>query len=226
MSFKEAITKPKDPGSAITHFIGMLMAIFAALPLLIKAAGNPDRIHLFSLAVFIISMILLYAASTSYHTFNFSPEVNKILRKIDHMMIFVLIAGSYTPICLIALGGKTGIMLFAVVWGIAIGGIIVKAFWITCPKWFSSVLYIGMGWACVLAFTQLLNSLSTAAFIWLLAGGLIYTIGGIIYALKLPIFNSKHQYFGSHEIFHLFVLGGSLCHIILMYAFIADMPVV
>ena len=210
----------KDPGSAITHFIGMLMAIFAAIPLLIKAAHEPGRIYLESIAVYAASLILLYAASTTYHTFNISKKVNTILKKIDHMMISVLIAGSYTPICLLVLGGRMGWILLAIVWGFAIAGILIKAFWVFCPKWVSSVLYIGMGWTCVLAFTQLLNSLSPAAFGWLLAGGIIYTVGGVIYALKLPIFNSKHKNFGSHEIFHLFVMGGSLCHFVVMYAFV------
>jgi len=204
----------KDPGSAITHFIGMLMAIFAAIPLLIKAAHEPGRIYLVSI------LILLYAASTTYHTFNISKKVNTILKKIDHMMISVLIAGSYTPICLLVLGGRMGWILLAIVWGFAIAGILIKAFWVFCPKWVSSVLYIGMGWTCVLAFTQLLNSLPPAGFRWLLAGGIIYTVGGVIYALKLPIFNRKHKNFGSHEIFHLFVMGGSLCHFVVMYAFV------
>ncbi|MCF2667961.1 MULTISPECIES: PAQR family membrane homeostasis protein TrhA [Lachnospiraceae] len=210
----------KDPGSAITHFIGMLMAIFAAVPLLIKAAHEPSRIYVISIAIYAISLILLYAASTTYHTFNKSEKINTILKKIDHMMISVLIAGSYTPICLLVLKGKTGIILLSIVWGIAIVGILIKAFWVYCPKWVSSVLYIGMGWTCVLAFTQLLNSMSPAAFGWLLAGGIIYTVGGVIYALKLPLFNSRHKYFGSHEIFHLFVMGGSACHFIVMYAFV------
>ena len=210
----------KDPGSAITHFIGMLMAIFAAVPLLIKAAHEPDSIYLISLTIYAASLILLYAASTTYHTFDLSEKANTILKKIDHMMIFVLIAGSYTPICLITLKGTTGIILLSLVWGIAIVGIILKAFWVFCPKWVSSVLYIGMGWTCVLAFTKILNSLSPAAFGWLLAGGIIYTVGGVIYALKLPLFNKKHKNFGSHEIFHLFVMGGSMCHFIVMYAFI------
>ena len=214
----------KDPGSAITHFIGMMMALFASTPLLIRAANNPDRIHLISLAVFITSMVLLYMASTVYHTLNLSERSNRILRKIDHMMIFVLIAGSYTPVCLVVLGNAAGYRLCALVWGIALAGILIKAFWITCPKWFSSLLYIAMGWVCVLAFTQILNSLPPAAFGWLLAGGIIYTIGGIIYALKLPIFNSRHKNFGSHEIFHLFVVGGSICHFIMMYVFVAPMP--
>lgn len=210
----------KDPGSAITHFIGMLMAVFAAVPLIIKATHEPSPIYVVSIAIYAASLILLYAASTTYHTFDRSEKVNTILKKIDHMMISVLIAGSYTPICLLVLGGRLGIILLAIVWSIAIAGILIKAFWVYCPKWVSSVLYIGMGWTCVLAFTQLLNSMSPAAFGWLLAGGLIYTVGGIIYALKLPIFNMKHKDFGSHEIFHLFVMGGSICHFVVMYAFV------
>ena len=210
----------KDPGSAITHFIGMLMAIFAAVPLLVKAAHEPSRIYIISITVYAISLILLYAASTTYHTIDRSERVNTILKKIDHMMISVLIAGSYTPICLLVLKGRTGIILLSIVWGIAVIEMLIKAFWVFCPKWVSSVLYIGMGWTCVLAFTQILNALSPAAFGWLLAGGIIYTVGGIIYALKLPFFNTKHKNFGSHEIFHLFVMGGSACHFILMYAFI------
>ncbi len=210
----------KDPGSAITHFIGMLMAIFAAVPLLMKAAHEPESIYIVSIAIYAVSLILLYAASTTYHTFDKSDKVNTILKKIDHMMISVLIAGSYTPICLLVLEPKTGVLLLTIVWGIAIVGILLKAFWVYCPKWVSSVLYIGMGWTCVLAFTQLLNSMSPAAFGWLLAGGLIYTIGGVIYALKLPIFNNKHKNFGNHEIFHLFVIGGSACHFVVMYVFV------
>lgn len=209
----------KDPGSAITHFIGMLMAIFAAVPLLIKAAHEPERIYILSLTVYVISLILLYAASTTYHTFDISKKGNTILKKIDHMMIFILIAGSYTPICLLALDQPIGTILLSIVWAIAIIGILFKAFWVYCPKWVSSVLYIGMGWICVLAFSQLLNNLSPAAFGWLLAGGIIYTIGGVIYALKLPIFNARFKNFGSHEIFHLFVMGGSACHFVVMYAY-------
>ena len=208
----------KDPGSAITHFIGMLMAIFAAVPLLIKAAHEPQRIYLISLTIYAVSLILLYAASTTYHTFICSEKLTTVLKKIDHMMIFVLIAGSYTPICLLVLERRTGMMLLALIWGIAAIGILIKAFWVYCPKWVSSILYIGMGWTCVLAFSQILNNLTRSEFAWLLAGGSIYTIGGIIYALKLPIFNNKHKNFGSHEIFHLFVMGGSACHFIVMYS--------
>jgi hemolysin III len=215
---------PKDPGSAITHCIGCLMAVFAAVPLMLRAMNQPDMVHMISLSIFIISMILLYAASTIYHTLDISPKVNEMLKKMDHMMIFILIAGTYTPICTIAIGGQVGYGLLALVWSIAVVGIAIKAFWIHCPKWFSSVLYIGMGWVCVLAFTQLLNALSASAFGWLLAGGIIYTIGGVIYALKLPLFDERHKNFGTHEIFHLFVMAGSACHFIVMYSYVAPMP--
>lgn len=213
--------KVKDPGSALTHFIAMLGAMAAAAPLLIKASREPDRIHVAALSIFILSMILLYAASTIYHTLDISESVNKWLRKLDHMMIFILIAGTYTPICLVVLGDHSGYSLLAIVWGIALIGIAINALWINCPKWFSSLIYIAMGWVCVLAFKQILMALSGPAFGWLLAGGIIYTVGGIIYALKLPFFNSKHKNFGSHEIFHLFVMGGSFCHYVLMYSFVA-----
>ncbi|MCM1120029.1 MAG: hemolysin III family protein [bacterium] len=211
----------REPGSALTHFIGMMMAVFAAMPLLIKAAVSGGHITLTAMTVFMASMILLYGASATYHSVNLTGTKLKLFRKLDHMMIFVLIAGSYTPVCLIVLGGTSGYTLLALVWGIAIAGMLIKAFWITCPKWFSSLIYIAMGWVCVLVFGQLLDTLPTAAFLWLLAGGIIYTVGGVIYALKLPLFNAHHRYFGSHEIFHLFVMGGSICHFIFMYVYVA-----
>ena len=211
----------REPGSAITHFIGMMMAVFAAVPLLVKAGMNSGGRSFLAMAIFMGSMILLYGASATYHSVNLTGRGLRIFRKIDHMMIFVLIAGSYTPICLIVLGGSQGYTMLAIVWGIALAGMLIKALWITCPKWFSSVIYIAMGWVCVFVFKQLLSTLPAAAFLWLLAGGVIYTVGGIIYALKLPIFNSKHQSFGSHEVFHLFVMGGSICHFIFMYLYVA-----
>lgn len=212
----------KDPGSALTHFLGMAGALLVAIPLLSKAA---DGLHLTAMAVFICSMFLLYSASTTYHTFDISESVNTVLKKIDHMMIFVLIAGSYTPVCLIVLNGRVGYTLLAVVWGIALIGILIKSLWVFCPKWFSSILYIAMGWVCVFAFSPMLHVLSTQAFGWLLAGGILYTIGGVIYALKLPFFDEKHPFINSHVIFHIFVLAGSACHFIFMYHYVAGMPV-
>jgi len=211
----------REPGSAITHFIAMMMAVFAAVPLLVKAGIQSGWGNFLAMAIFMGSMILLYGASATYHSVDLTGRSLRIFRKLDHMMIFVLIAGSYTPVCLIVLGGKLGYTLLALVWGIAAVGMLVKACWITCPKWFSSVIYIAMGWVCVLVFGPLLKTLSAPAFLWLLAGGIIYTVGGVIYALKLPIFNAKHKYFGSHEVFHLFVMGGSICHFIFMDLYVA-----
>ena len=190
--------KLKDPGSAITHGIAFLLAAVGAAPLLIRSSEWSDHIHIVALGVFILTMMLLYAASTLYHSVDSTAKVNRRLKKLDHMMIFVMIAGSYTPVCLIVLHNKIGYILCALVWATAILGIVFKAFWVTCPKWISSVLYIG---------------------------GIIYTIGGVIYALKLPIFNAKHKNFGSHEIFHVFIMLGSACHFIVMYCFVANMPI-
>lgn len=214
------LEKIKDPGSAITHFIAMLMAGFSALPLLIHAIHSPKIVNIGPLIVFIVSMVLLYLASTLYHTFDKGEKINRLLKKFDHSMISVLIAGTYTPVCLLVLKPAQGFPLLALVWGLAIMGILLKLFWVYCPRWVSSIIYIIMGWTCVLAFGPLLHILSTPAFGWLLAGGIIYTIGGVIYALKLPLFNSRHKYFGSHEIFHLFVMGGSICHFVFMYCYV------
>ena len=211
----------REPGSAITHFIGMMMAVFAAVPLLIKAGITSGSRSFTAMAIFMASMILLYGASATYHSVNLTGKYLNLFRKLDHMMIFVLIAGSYTPVCMIILDERSGYALLALVWGIALVGMLIKACWITCPKWFSSVIYIAMGWVCLLVFGQLLSTLPTGAFLLLLIGGIIYTVGGIIYALKLPLFNSRHKDFGSHEVFHLFVMAGSVCHFLCMYLYVA-----
>ena len=188
----------REPGSALTHFIAMLLALCAAVPLLVRAAVHSGVKSLTAMTVFMISMVLLYAASTIYHSVNCSGRVLRIFRKMDHMMIFILIAGTYTPVCLLTLPKPSGLMLLAAVWGIALVGIFIKGFWITCPKWFSSVLYIAMGWSCLSVLGQLFSLLPLHAFLWLLAGGLIYTAGGIIYALRLPLFDARHPMFGLH----------------------------
>ena len=211
----------REPGSALTHFIAMLLALCAAVPLLVRAAVHSGVKSLTAMTVFMISMVLLYAASTIYHSVNCSGRILRIFRKMDHMMIFILIAGTYTPVCLLTLPKPSGLMLLAAVWGIALVGIFVKGFWITCPKWFSSVLYIAMGWSCLSVLGQLFSLLPLHAFLWLLAGGLIYTAGGIIYALRLPLFDARHPMFGLHEIFHLFVMAGSLCHFVFMFCYLA-----
>lgn len=211
----------REPGSALTHYIAMMLAMIAAVPLLMKAAMSQDTSHIVAMLIFVVSMILLYGASTLYHSVNLSGSALKVFKKIDHMMIFVLIAGSYTPVCMLVLDKEIGYPLLGLVWGTAAAGILIKAFWITCPKWFSSVIYIAMGWECLLVFQPLLDTLPTGAFLWLLIGGIIYTIGGVLYALKIPFLDKIHKYFGLHEIFHLFIMAGSFCHFMFMYLYVA-----
>lgn len=208
----------KDPMSALTHFIGCVCAIFLTPVILIHASqGGADLQSLTALSIFMISMIMLYGASASYHTFRIEGRGGMVLKRIDHMMIFVLIAGSYTPICMITLRGyRIGTILLIVIWSMAALGMIFKLCWVTCPKWVSSVIYIAMGWVVVFAMPTLIPVINRTSLTWLYAGGIIYTIGGVIYALKLVRFNSRSSLWGSHEIFHLFVLAGSACHFICM----------
>ncbi len=213
--------KIKDPVSAGTHFLGAIAAI-VALPFMIEraVATGADGLSIFGSIIFVLSMFLLYGASATYHTVVVSPEANIKFKKVDHMMIFILIAGTYTPICLTALRDSVGFILLAAIWGLAFLGMIFKFCWVTCPKWVSSTIYIAMGWLCVFAFPQIYASLSLQGFLYLLAGGIIYTVGGVIYALKAKLFNSKHTYFGSHEIFHLFVMAGNLLQFICIYHYV------
>ena len=210
----------REPGSAITHYIGMMMALLAAVPLVIKASLSQNMLCIIAMVIFIGSMVLLYGASATYHAVNLTGKALKVFKKIDHMMIFVLIAGSYTPVCLLVLEPDIGLPLLGLVWGTAVVGMLIKLFWVTCPKWFSSIIYIAMGWECVLVFGPLVETLETGAFWWLLIGGLFYTIGGVIYALKIPFLNNLHKYFGLHEIFHLFIMAGSVCHFVFMFQYV------
>ena len=209
----------REPGSAITHAIGIMMALVAAIPLLSKA-GQSSPQSLAAAMIFLLSLAALYSASTIYHSVVVPKKILRYFQKADHMMIFVLIAGTYTPVCMLTLHGRSGNLMLIVIWTLAVIGMFVKMCWITCPKWFSSVIYIAMGWSCVIIMKPLIGAFDLAALAWLAGGGIIYTIGGVIYALKLPLFNSRHKNFGSHEIFHLFVLAGSLCHIVFMYKFV------
>lgn len=209
----------RDPGSAITHLIAFFLTAGAMLPLLIKATGYGAS-YFIAMLVFGLTMMLLYAASATYHSVVLSAPKIRIFRKIDHSAIFIFIAGSYTPVCLLILNPRYGIPMLIAIWSVTAIGIIVKFAWINCPKWFSSLIYITMGWMCIFCMKPLINAITPAALFWLLSGGIIYTVGGIIYALKLPIFNARHKYFGSHEIFHVFVMLGSFCHFIFMYSYV------
>lgn len=218
---EEKLFTVKEPMSALTHLIGAVCSIFAMPVLLIHASQyNATRMDLIAYMIFMLSMVLLYSASTVYHSFSISYKVNKILKKIDHMMIFIMIAGSYTPVALIAIGGTKGLILFMAVWTMAILGMIFKFCFVTCPKWVSSVIYTCMGWTCVFFMKDIVASIPFAGFLWLLAGGILYSVGAIVYAMKLSIFERPVHGFGNHEIFHCFVLAGSVCHFIFMYQYL------
>jgi len=207
----------REPGSAITHFIGLILLWIGAGPLIQRSIEHGGRITAFSMFVFVLSTTLLYAASTLYHSVVLDLKKTLIFRKIDHIMISVLIAGTYTPVCLTALKGKTGYFLLAAIWLLAVGGIILKILFVSCPKWLSSAIYLIMGWLCIFALNPLFKALPLSGFLWLLFGGIAYTLGAIIYAFKLKAFNEKHIYFGSHEIFHIFIMFGTFCHYMLLF---------
>lgn len=217
----DTVFKPRDPVSAATHFTGFILAILGTPAILIRAAENDASLPvLIGFAAYMFTMILLYGASTSYHSFNcITDRGNRILKKIDHISIFLLIAGSYTPVCLTVLNSRKGIILLVVIWSIAFAGTLFKAIWVYCPKWVSSLIYIGMGWAALSVLGDLYMQLSGKAFFWLIAGGVCYTIGGVIYALKPQIFHN--EWFGNHELFHCFVLAGSLSHYVMMFGYLA-----
>lgn len=217
----EKLFTVKEPMSALTHLIGAVCSIFAMPVLLIHASlYHASKLDLIAYMIFMISMILLYSASTVYHSFSISPKVNKALKKIDHMMIFIMIAGSYTPVALIAIGGFKGMLLFITIWSLAILGMIFKFCFVTCPKWVSSVIYTCMGWTCIFFMKDIINCIPLSGFLWLLAGGILYSIGAIVYAMKLSIFEKPIHGFRNHEIFHCFILAGSLCHFIFMYHYL------
>ncbi len=210
--------KIKDPVSALTHLVGAVLSLFGALLLIRYAYQEATTWHIVSFIIYSISLISLYTASTIYHWVPISGEKGLVLRKIDHMMIYILIAGTYTPICLISLRGPWGWSLLISIWILAIAGIILKSISMDIPRWLSTGIYIVMGWLVVIAFYPLRRSLPAQGILWLIGGGIIYTLGAVIYALKWPKFTNK--WFGFHELFHLFVIGGSVCHFLLMYKYI------
>ena len=155
-------------------------------------------------------MVCLYTASTLYHCVNTSVRGRVNLRKFDHTSIYFLIAGTYTPVCLTALRGPWGWTLFGVIWALAAAGVALSTVWINCPRSLTSAIYIAMGWLAVVAVFPLWNAVGAAGMFWLLLGGVLYTVGGVLYALKWP--GRHNPRFGCHEIFHLFSLLGSVAH--------------
>ncbi len=212
--------KFREPVSGFTHLFGAIISLVGLVLLIAKKLMMPSYspLGLLSVIVFGLSLIFLYTSSTVYHLICSKEKVILFLRKLDHSMIFVLIAGTYTPICLIALEGLWRWALFIIIWSCALIGIIIKLTWFSAPRWLSTFFYIAMGWIAIFAISPLSKVLPKGAIVLLISGGVVYTIGGLIYALKWPKLNLK--YWGFHEIFHLFVLGGSFLHYILVIQYL------
>lgn len=204
------LTRIRDPISGLTHLAGALLSVAGLVALVYVAAVRGTVWHVVSFSIYGASLILLYSASTLYHMLPVGEVGIKRLKRLDHMMIYVLIAGTYTPFCLTALRGPWGWTVFGAIWGIALLGIVLKLFWLHAPRWVSVAFYLTMGWLVLVAVYPLIQSMPAGGLLWLLAGGLFYSVGAVIYATKWP--DPWPGRFGFHEIWHLFVLAGSLSH--------------
>ena len=209
----------REPINGLTHLAGAVLAFVGLLALVIKTAmTDPSPLAITAVIIFGVSMILLYSASATYHMVIAHDKVIAFLRRLDHSMIFVLIAGTYTPFCFISLNGKTGAILFSIISSVAISGVVFKMVWFTCPRWISTALYIAMGWMIVFVFSPLTGSLNPMGLVLLILGGIFYTIGGVIYGAKPKFLETK--YLGFHEIFHIFILLGSLAHFLSVFLYV------
>ena len=189
---------------------GGLFACVGLVVLLAKAAGAGRADQLVAFGIFGLSLIALYAASALYHLLPLSAPGTARLRRVDHIAIFVLIAGTYTPFCLLALNGAWRVVLLGLIWGLALCGILLKLLRMDAPRWVSVALYLAMGWVAVVAAPALFRAMPAGGVAWVLGGGLVYTAGALVYGLKRP--NVLPGVFGFHELWHLFVLAGSACH--------------
>ena len=209
--------KIKDPISGLSHLLGLVLSVIGTFILLYSAN---DLIETISFLVFGLSMCFLYASSSIYHLFGLSPEDVDVFRKIDHAMIYILIAGTYTPLCLIALGGNLGMISFVSIWIIALAGtstVFFKSFWEKTPRWFATFLYVLMGCLSFIIIYPLYKAAGLGVVVWLLIGGLFYIIGAVIYAIKKP---NISKVFGFHELFHILVLLGTMSHFWCIYNYL------
>ena len=209
------------PWSAITHGAGAVLSLAGTIYLLLRTAAEGNGLVFGLMAVYGLSMDCLYTASTLYHCLRVSVPGRLALRKYDHCSIYLLIAGSYTPICMTVLWGGVGAPLLLAIWLCAAAGIILTIAKLDIPRWLTSVIYLAMGWMALFAIAPLSRVLPAAGMFWLIAGGVLYTVGGVLYAVKWPGRNNPR--FGCHEIFHVFIVLGSVSHFILMYSVVAPL---
>jgi hemolysin III len=208
------ISKFREPFNGFSHLGGAIAAFFGQIALIIAAWNGPAKIA--SVIIYGLSLMGLFSASAAYHLSQVKPPVQQILRKLDHSAIFLLIAGTYTPFCIIAFTGFWHWGLLAIIWSIAIIGIIIKIFYVTAPRWLNAAIYVVMGWLCLITAPQMQSGLPASAMIWLIIGGVIYTLGALVYAARM--FNFAPGKFGFHEVWHIFVLLGAMAHFISVMA--------
>jgi hemolysin III len=204
------ISKIREPFNSLSHLGGAIVAFICATALIFAGWGGTAKN--ISLIVYALSVVILFSASAVYHLANVKPSILEVLRKVDHSAIYLLIAGTYTPICVNAFTGFFRWGLLTIIWVIAISGILVKVFYMNAPRWVNAGGYVLMGWLCISAASQMFTTLSHAALAWLIIGGLIYTFGAVGYSFKL--FNFAPGKFGFHEVWHIFVLLGAAAHFI------------
>jgi len=203
-------SKFREPVSGFTHLGGAIASAGGLIALLLVGWHGIEK--LISVIVYGTSLIGLFAASATYHLAKVKPATQQILRKLDHSAIFLLIAGTYTPFCVNAFSGFYRWGLLGIIWSIALIGILVKVFWMGAPRWLNALIYVLMGWLAVSAVGQMTAALTPFALAWLLTGGIIYTLGAVVYSTK--IFNFVPGKFGFHEVWHIFVLLGALAHFV------------
>lgn len=209
----------REPINGLTHLAGAILSFAALLAMVIKAAlTTGSSLAITAVMIFGISMILLYSASATYHMVMAKDKFIAFLRRLDHSMIFILIAGTYTPFCLISLNGITGWVLFSIVAFVALCGILFKMVWFNSPRWLSTAIYIALGWVVIVVATPLSDIIGSMGLFLLVLGGILYTIGGIIYGVKPKFLKSK--YMGFHEIFHIFILLGTTAHFLCVYLYV------
>lgn len=209
----------REPVSALTHLTGAILSVIGLVMLIAAAAEHGSVRHIVAVSIFGASLVLMYCVSALYHASTLSERGLGHFQRIDHVMIYVLIAGSYTPVCLIVLGGRLGMTLLVTVWTLAALGVYQKIVWMHAPRWLSTALYLGMGWIAIILVRPLIAAGSPGFFLWLLAGGIAYSVGAVVYAKRWPRRGAK--IFGPHEIWHLFVMAGSFAHYWAILAYVA-----
>ena len=223
-TYEEALTfgmrlKLREPVNALTHLLGAVLSVIGMVALIAAAIDRGSTRDVVAVSIFGASLVMMYGVSALYHASTLSERGLGHFQRIDHVMIYVLIAGTYTPICLVVLRGRLGIWLLASVWSLAALGVFQKIFWMHAPRWLSTALYLGMGWIAVLIARPLIAAASPGFFFWLLAGGIAYSLGAVVYGMKWP--RGAAKVFGYHEVWHLFVMAGSFAHYWAILAYVA-----